>query len=48
VAVLGAVVGTGLGGGIGRGFADATRPGWWIAGALGLAVAALGHLTTTG
>ena len=45
VAVLGAVVGGGLGGG--DGFAYATRPGWWIVAALGLAVAALGYLTTT-
>jgi EmrB/QacA subfamily drug resistance transporter len=48
VAVLGAVAGGGLVGGIGRGFAQATRPGWWIVAALGLAVAALGYLTTTG
>jgi hypothetical protein len=48
VAVLGAVAGGGLGGGIGRGFAHATQPGWWIVAALGLAVAALGYLTTTG
>jgi MFS family permease len=47
VAVLGAVAGSGLGGGIGRGLAYATRPGWWIVAALGLAVAALGYLTTT-
>jgi EmrB/QacA subfamily drug resistance transporter len=47
VAVFGAVAGSGLGGGIGRGFAQATRPGWWIVAALGLAVAALGYLTTT-
>jgi hypothetical protein len=44
VAVLGAVAGSG----IGHGFAHATRPGWWIVAALGLAVAALGYLTTTG
>jgi MFS family permease len=37
VAVLGAVAGAGL----------ATRPGWWIVAALGLAVSALGYLTTT-
>jgi EmrB/QacA subfamily drug resistance transporter len=47
VAVFGVVAGGGLGGGIGRGFAQATRPGWWIVAALGLAVAALGYLTTT-
>ena len=34
--------------GIGRGFAYATHPAWWIVAALGLAVAALGYLTTTG
>jgi len=48
VAVLGAIAGGGLGGAIGRGFAQATRPGWWIVAALGLAVAALGYVTTTG
>lgn len=48
VAVFGAVAVGGLGGEIGRGFAHATRPGWWIVAALGLAVAALGYLTTTG
>jgi EmrB/QacA subfamily drug resistance transporter len=47
VAVLGTVVGTGLGRGIGAAFAHATRPGWWIVAALGLAVAALGWLTST-
>jgi EmrB/QacA subfamily drug resistance transporter len=47
VAVFGAVAVGGLGGEIGRGFAQATRPGWWIVAALGLAVAALGYLTTT-
>jgi MFS family permease len=44
VAVFGAVAG---GGEIGRGFAQAARPGWWIVAALGLAVAALGYLTTS-
>jgi EmrB/QacA subfamily drug resistance transporter len=48
VAVLGAVAGGGLGVGIGPGFAHATRPGWWVVAALGLAVTALGYLTTTG
>jgi EmrB/QacA subfamily drug resistance transporter len=47
VAALGAVAGAGLEGEIGRGFAHATRPGWWIVAALGLVVAALGYLTTT-
>jgi EmrB/QacA subfamily drug resistance transporter len=44
VAVFGAVVA----GGIGEGLAVATRPGWWIVAALGLAVAVLGYFTTTG
>jgi EmrB/QacA subfamily drug resistance transporter len=47
VAVLGAVAGAEVGSGIGREFAQATRPGWWIVAALGLAAAALGYLTTT-
>jgi EmrB/QacA subfamily drug resistance transporter len=47
VAVFGAVAGAGLAGGLGPGFARATRPGWWIVAALGLAVAALGYVTTT-
>jgi MFS family permease len=47
VAVLGAVAAGGLGGEIGPGFAQATRPGWWIVAALGLAASALGYLTTT-
>jgi EmrB/QacA subfamily drug resistance transporter len=42
VAVFGAVVA----GGLSSGFAEATRPGWWIVAALGLAVAALGYVTT--
>ena len=45
VAIFGAVAGSGA---IGRGFAQATHAGWWIVAALGLAVAALGQLTTTG
>ncbi len=48
VAVLGAVAGGGLGGALGPGFAHATQPGWWIVAALGLAVAVLALLTTTG
>ena len=47
VAVLGAVAGAGPGSAIGRGFAQATRPGWWIVAALGLTIAVLGYLTTT-
>jgi EmrB/QacA subfamily drug resistance transporter len=48
VAVFGAVAGAGFGGRIGAGFAHATRPGWWVVAALGLMVAALGYVTTTG
>jgi EmrB/QacA subfamily drug resistance transporter len=47
VAVLGAVAGGGLAGAIGPRFALATHPGWWIVAILGIAVAALGYLTTT-
>jgi hypothetical protein len=43
VAVLGAVAG----GELGPGFAHATQPGWWIVAALGVAVSALGWLTTS-
>ena len=42
VAVFGAIVAAG------GGLAQATRPGWWIVAALGLAVAVLGYVTTTG
>ncbi len=48
VALLGAVAGGGVGGRIDPAFATATRPGWWIVAALGLAVAVLGYLSTTG
>jgi EmrB/QacA subfamily drug resistance transporter len=47
VAVFGTVAGAGLSAGIGAGFAEATRPGWWIVAALGLSVATLGYVTTT-
>jgi EmrB/QacA subfamily drug resistance transporter len=47
VAAIGAVVGAGLEAGIGPGFAQATRVGWWIVAVLGLAVAVLGFVTTT-
>jgi EmrB/QacA subfamily drug resistance transporter len=46
VAVFGVVVGDGRASE--AAFAHATRPGWWIVAALGLTVAALGYLTTTG
>ena len=39
VAVLGAVAGVGLAAALGPGFAQATRPGWWIVAVLGLVVA---------
>jgi EmrB/QacA subfamily drug resistance transporter len=48
VAAFGAVAAGGLGSAIGPGFAQATHAGWWIVAALGLAVAVLGYLTTTG
>jgi hypothetical protein len=49
VAVVGAVAGGahGIPGAIGKGFAAATHPGWWIIACLGLVVAVLGVLTTT-
>jgi len=47
VALLGSVAGAGLAGALGRGFAQATHPGWWIVAALGLAVTVLGYVTTT-
>jgi MFS family permease len=48
VAVLGAVAGGGLAGALGPGFAEAMRPAWWIVAVLGLIVAVLGYLSTTG
>ncbi len=48
VASLGAVTVAGTQGGFGTTVAQATRPGWWIVAALGLLVAAVGWLTTTG
>ena len=47
VAVAGAIAGAGLAGAIGKGFAAATHPAWWVIAALGVAVALLGLLTTT-
>jgi EmrB/QacA subfamily drug resistance transporter len=47
VAVFGALAGTGASGTIGRDFAHASRPGWWIVAGLGLIVAALGFLSTS-
>ncbi len=47
VAVVGAVAGGIAASGIGKGFAAATHPSWWIIAALGLAVVVLGAVTTT-
>jgi EmrB/QacA subfamily drug resistance transporter len=47
VAIFGAIAGRGLDAATGRRFAHATHPGWWILASLGLAVVALGYLTTT-
>jgi EmrB/QacA subfamily drug resistance transporter len=48
VAVIGAVSGGSLAGGIGKRFATATHPGWWIIAALGAVILVLGLLTTGG
>ncbi len=47
VAVIGAVAGGGITGALGKGFAAATHPGWWIIAALGAMILALGALSTT-
>jgi EmrB/QacA subfamily drug resistance transporter len=47
VAVVGAVAGGTAAASLGKGFAAATHPGWWIVAALGLVIIALGYLTTT-
>ena len=47
VAVIGAVAGGGISGALGREFAHATHPGWWIIVVLGLAVLGVGLLSTT-
>jgi EmrB/QacA subfamily drug resistance transporter len=47
VAVIGAIAGAGVGGTIGRSFAAATHPAWWIIVGLGGAILILGVLTTT-
>jgi EmrB/QacA subfamily drug resistance transporter len=46
VAVIGAICGGSLAGGIGRSFAAATHPGWWIIAGLGAVILVLGLLTT--
>jgi EmrB/QacA subfamily drug resistance transporter len=47
VAVVGAVAGAAVASGLGKGFAAATHPAWWIVAALGFAVVILGGLTTS-
>ena len=47
VAIVGAVAGGGASGVLGKGFATATHPGWWIITGLGVAVLVLGLVTTT-
>src|SRR5205085_8433851 len=46
VAVIGAISGGTLRGAIGKGFAAATHPGWWIIAGLGLMILVLGVATT--
>jgi EmrB/QacA subfamily drug resistance transporter len=47
VAVIGAIAAGGVSGAIGRDFAAATHPAWWIIAGLGGAILVLGLLTTT-
>jgi EmrB/QacA subfamily drug resistance transporter len=47
VAIVGAVAGGGLASVIGKGFAVATRPAWWILAGLGVVILVLGLLTTS-
>jgi EmrB/QacA subfamily drug resistance transporter len=47
IAVIGAVAGASAAHGLGRGFAAATHPAWWIVVALGVTVLLLGALTTS-
>jgi EmrB/QacA subfamily drug resistance transporter len=47
VAVIGAIAGSGIAGGIGRGFAAATHPAWWVIAGFGGAILILGLLTTS-
>ena len=46
VAVIGAISGGTLSGAIGRGFASATHPGWWIIACLALVIGVVAALTT--
>ncbi len=47
VAVIGAIAGGGVAGAVGKGFALATHPAWWVTVALGVTVLVLGVVTTT-
>ncbi len=47
VAVLGAIAGGTLSGAIGKSFAGATHPGWWLIAGFGAVILVLGVLTTT-
>ena len=47
VAIVGAAAGGGLAGALGKSFATATHPGWWIITGFGAVVLVLGMVTTT-
>jgi MFS family permease len=47
VAIVGAAAGGGLAGALGKSFATATHPGWWIITGFGSVVLVLGMVTTT-
>ena len=47
VAVLGAVAGGALAGHVGRSFAAATHPAWWIVACIGVLIVVIGLFTTT-
>jgi hypothetical protein len=47
VAIVGAAAGGGVTAALGKGFATATHPGWWIITGLGAVVLVLGVVTTS-
>jgi hypothetical protein len=47
VAVIGAIAGGSVGGAIGKSFAVATHPGWWLIAVLGAVILVLGFVTTS-
>jgi EmrB/QacA subfamily drug resistance transporter len=47
VAVIGAIAGGAVAGALGKSFADATHPGWWVIAGFAAAILVLGLLTTT-